>query len=326
MTRRCFLTRHAAMATLAMIGLGSAQAQGYPLRPITLTLPWAAGGGTDFATRTLAVLLEKELGQPVNVVNRTGGSGVVGHVAAAEAVPDGYSIGVISAEIGMLHQQGLTKLRHTDYEPITRMFIVPAGISVNASGPYKTVADILGAAKASPGKLKGSGTGQGGIWHLALAGWLKEQGLPPNAIAWVPSQGAAPAFQDLAADSIALVTASPGEGKAMMDAGKVKGLAVMASSRIRTMGQIPTLKEASGSDFTLASWAAVVAPKGTPQPMLDRLSAALRKVIDSPGYQEPLESRGFIVGASLTPQQLGDWMARSDKSLGELMRDAGIVK
>jgi len=324
MTYRSLLRVLAAAAGMVM--MSTAQAQTYPSRPITLTLPWAAGGGTDFATRTLAALLERELGQPINVVNRTGGSGVVGHTAAAEAAPDGYTISVISAEIGMMHQQGLTKLRHTDYEPITRMFVIPAGISVNSAGPYKTVGDLISAAKANPGKLKGSGTGQGGIWHLALAGWLKDQGLAVNAIAWVPSQGSSPAFQDLAADSIALVTASPGEGKAMMDAGKVKGLAVMASSRIQTMPQIPTLREASGSGFTLASWAAVVAPKGTPRPVLDRLAAAVRKVVDSRDYQQPLEARGFIVGDSLSPQQLADWMAQSDRSLGELMRDAGIVK
>ncbi len=133
-------------------------------------MPWGAGGGTDATARIIGTLLEKELGQPVNVVNRIGGSGVVGHSAIAQAAPDGYTIGIITVEIGMMHWQGLTELTGASYTPIGLVNADPAGVEVAADAPYKTVNDLVAAIKANPGKLKASGTGQGGIWHLAIAG------------------------------------------------------------------------------------------------------------------------------------------------------------
>ena len=147
----------------------------YPERPITLIVPWGAGGGTDATARIIGSLLEKELGQPVNVVNRTGGSGVVGHAAIASAAPDGYTIGMITVEIGMMHWQGLTELSGASYTPIGVVNADPAGVQVRADAPYKNVKDLVAAIKANPGKFKASGTGQGGIWHLAIAGMLRDQ-------------------------------------------------------------------------------------------------------------------------------------------------------
>ena len=104
------------------------------------------------------------------------------------AAPDGYTIGLITVEITMMHHVGLTQLKHTDYTPIGLVNADPAAINVRADSPYKSVKDLLAAIKANPGKMKASGTGQGGIWHLAIAGLLKEQGIDPNALPWVPSQ------------------------------------------------------------------------------------------------------------------------------------------
>jgi len=167
-----------------MVGAGlltaamPAYAQNYPERPITLIVPWGAGGGTDATGRMIAGLLQKELGQPVNVVNRTGGSGVVGHSAIANAKPDGYTIGIVTVEIGMMHWAGLTDLTGKDYTPIALYNYDAAGVQVRADSPWKTAGDFLAAARAEPGKHKGSGTGQGGIWHLALAGMLNDAGIP----------------------------------------------------------------------------------------------------------------------------------------------------
>src|SRR5881392_3820523 len=148
-------------AALAVLGFVSPAAFGaYPERPITLIVPWGAGGGTDATARIVGTLLEKELGQPVTVVNRTGGSGVVGHQAIAQAAPDGYTIGLITVEIGMMHWQGLTELSGASYTPIGLVNADPAGIEVRADAPYKTVGDLVAAIKASPGKMKASGTGQ----------------------------------------------------------------------------------------------------------------------------------------------------------------------
>ena len=183
--------RNVLAAATLLFAFSSAFAQ-YPQRPVQLIVPWGAGGGTDATARIIATLLEKELKQPFNVVNRTGGSGVVGHDAIAKATPDGYTIGLITVEITMMHHVGLTPLKHTDYTPIGLVNADPAGINVRVDAPYKSVKDLLAAIKANPGKLKASGTGQGGIWHLAIAGLLKDQGIDPNALPWVPSQGAAP--------------------------------------------------------------------------------------------------------------------------------------
>ena len=160
-----------AVAGLACLAAAlPAAAQNYPVRPITMIVPWGAGGGTDAVARIVASLLEKDLGQPVTVVNRTGGSGVVGHAAIASAPADGYTIGLATVEIGMMHWQGLTQLTGASYTPIGLVNADPAGIQVRADSPYKNVNELLAAIKANPGKFKASGTGQGGIWHLAIAG------------------------------------------------------------------------------------------------------------------------------------------------------------
>jgi tripartite-type tricarboxylate transporter receptor subunit TctC len=148
-TRRSLLASAiACLTTLAFTAPVFAQA--YPTRPITLIVPWGAGGGTDATARIIGSLLEKELGQPVNVVNRTGGNGVVGHAAIASAAPDGYTIGLATVEIGMMHWQGLTELTGASYTPLALVNADPAGIQVRADAPYKTVNDLLAAIKANP--------------------------------------------------------------------------------------------------------------------------------------------------------------------------------
>src|SRR3954469_18133703 len=115
----------------------------YPQRPIQLIVPWGAGGGTDATARIIGSLLEKELRQPINVVNRIGGSGVVGHQAIASATPDGYTLGMITVEITMMHHVGLTQLKYSDYTPIGLVNSDPEGFSVRADAPYKSVKDVL---------------------------------------------------------------------------------------------------------------------------------------------------------------------------------------
>src|SRR5436309_10183684 len=127
----------------ALLVFASFAIAAYPDRPITLIVPWAAGGGTDATARIIGTLLEKEIGQPVNVVNRVGGSGVVGHSAIAQAAPDGYTIGIITVEIGMMHWQGLTDLTGASYTPIAVVNADPAGVQVAADAPYKTVNDLV---------------------------------------------------------------------------------------------------------------------------------------------------------------------------------------
>ena len=215
-------------------------------------MPWGAGGGTDATARIVASILERDLGQPVNVVNRTGGSGVVGHSAIATAPPDGHTLGMITVEITMMHWQGLTDLTPTSYTPLALMNEDPPGVQVKSDSPYKSVKELSEAIKAAPaGKFKASGTGQGGIWHLALVGWMQALGLKPDHVAWVPSNGAAPAMQDLAAGGIDIVTCSVPEARAMIDAGRAKSLAIMAAARNPQFPNVPTLNEELGINYSV---------------------------------------------------------------------------
>ena len=326
-TRRSLLVGTAsAIAYLTTLTIATpAFAQTYPTRPITLIVPWGAGGGTDATARIIATLLEKDLGQPVNVVNRTGGNGVVGHAAIASAAPDGYTIGLATVEIGMLHWQGLTELTGASYTPLALVNADPAGIQVRADAPYKTVNDLLAAIKANPGKLKASGTGQGGIWHLALAGLLRDQKIDPSAVPWVPSNGAAPGLQDMVAGGVDVAPVSLPEARALIDAGKVKSLVIMNDKPSALYPAVPTLKSAIGSDWTMAAWRGMVAPKGIPADVRDKLAAALKKIAASKEYNEFMSGRGFgVIYAG--PEDFAKFMAKSDTELGATMKAVGIAK
>jgi tripartite-type tricarboxylate transporter receptor subunit TctC len=325
-TRRTFAASTAAAAASAAFGFTPALAQTYPARPVTVIVPWGAGGGTDATARIVAALLEKDLGQPFNVVNRTGGSGVVGHSAIATAQPDGYTIGMLTVEISMMHWQGLTELTPRSYTPLALMNEDPPGIQVSSSSPHKTVKDLADAIKAAPpGKLKASGTGQGGIWHLALVGWMQAMGLPANQVAWVPSNGAAPAMQDLAAGGLDLTTCSVPEARAIIEAGKARSLAIMAPKRNPIFPDVPTLKEAMGIDYSTGAWRGMGAPKNLPPEITAKLTAALKKVYDSAEFKDFMSNRGFgtVWGDG---GQFGSFMDKGDAQMGEAMKAAGLSK
>jgi tripartite-type tricarboxylate transporter receptor subunit TctC len=320
--RRTLFTALAALAIAAAAGAAHAA---WPERPITLVVPWGAGGGTDATARIIGSLLEKELGQPINVVNRTGGSGVVGHQAIAGAAPDGYTIGLITVEIGMMHWQGLTELSGTSYTPIGLVNMDPAGLQVRADSPYKSASDLVAAIKANPGKFKASGTGQGGIWHLAIAGMLKDLKVDPAAAPWVPSNGAAPGLQDLVAGGVEIVPCSLPEARSLIDAGKVRSLAVMSDTPAALYPNVPTLKAATGSDWKLGAWRGIAAPKGIPPEARDKLVAAIKKIAASKDYTDFMSSRGFGV-VYQGPDDFAKLMAQSDADLGATMKAVGIAK
>ncbi len=327
MNARRDFARHIATAAAALLAVASpiVARAAWPERPVTLIVPWGAGGGTDATARIIGSLLEKDIGQPVTVVNRTGGSGVVGHLAISSAAPDGYTIGLITVEIGMMHWQGLTDISGTSYTPIGLVNSDPAGLQVRADAPYKTANDLVAAIKANPGKFKASGTGQGGIWHLALAGMLKDLKVDPAAAPWVPSNGAGPGLQDLVAGGVEIVPCSLPEARSLIDAGKVKSLAVMSDSPAALYPNVPTLKAATGSDWKLGAWRGIAAPKGLPADVRDKLVAAIRKIVASKDYTEFMASRGFGV-VYLGPDEFGRFMAKSDTDLGATMKAVGIVK
>lgn len=296
----------------------------YPNRPITLIVPWGAGGGTDYHARTIASMLEKELKQPVTVVNRTGGSGVVGHSAIAEAAPDGYTIGTVTVEINMMHWMGLTKLTQADYAPVGLLNFVPAGVEVAADSKYKTLKDVLDDARANPGKLKASGTGQGGIWHLALAGMLMKAGMKADQIGWIPSDGAASGLKELVAGSIQVSTVAPAEASTLIKSGKVRLLAAMTPQRIPAFPDAPTLKE-QGLDWELQSFISLMGPKGMPKEAVATLEAAMKKIQASPEWKAAMDARGFGLN-SMSAADLGKFAAKSNQDLGAVMKAIGIAK
>src|SRR2546421_11102202 len=311
-----FLARAAALALLVIATAAHSQ---YPQRPVQLIVPWGAGGGTDATARIIGTLLEKELKQPFNVVNRTGGSGVVGHDAIAKATPDGYTIGLITVEITMMHHVGLTPLTHSDYTPIGLVNADPAGINVRVDAPYRNVKELLAAIKANPGKMKASGTGQGGIWHLAIAGLLKQQGIDPSALSWVPSNGAAPGMQDMIAGGVDVVPCSIPEARPMIDAGKARALAIMDANPPALYPNVPTLQKELGSKWAIAAWRVIAAPKGIPADVHKTLTSALKRVYDSKDYKDFMASRGFgVIWAD--PAGTEKFMAEADKNLGAALK------
>jgi tripartite-type tricarboxylate transporter receptor subunit TctC len=314
-----------AVALAALICVGEAAAQQYPARPITLIVPWNAGGGTDAVARMLASLIERDLGKPVNVVNRIGGGGVVGHQALASAAPDGYTIGMITTEIGMMHWQGLTQLTHADYTPIGLVNADPAGVQVRADSPYKTLKELLDAIRSNPGKIKASGCGQGCIWHVSLYGLLRDQKIDPVSVPWVPAQGAAPSLLQLVAGTVDIVPCSVPEARSLIEAGKVRSLAVMDEERNPVFKDVPTTKQALNSGWTISAWRVVAAPKGLPAPIQQRLVQALKKAYDSKEYKDFMDGRGFrmVWGG---PDEAAKLMVKSNADMGAVMKAVGLAK
>lgn len=335
------LTRAAALAAvlvLVMTGCGAGAggagappaaqapcdaAPNYPRGPIELIVPWAAGGGTDSVARFIGTQLAQRLGTQVNVVNRTGGSGVVGHSAIANARKDGSTIGMATVELTMMHWQGLTDLTHQRFSAIGMVNSDPAGITVRADAPWNDAGQLIAHARANPGAATASGTGRGGIWDLARAGVMIAAGLPPDSIRWVPSEGAAPALQELVAGGIQVSTASLVENQTMIQAGRAKAIAVMSDARLPKFPGVPTLKE-QGVDFTLSAWRGIAGPAGLPANVVAELSCHLDATVHSQAYTDFLATTGFGVAwrdaASFTT-----FMAEQDAQKGTIMKASGLT-
>ena len=196
---------------------------------------------------------------------------------------------------------------------------------MRADSPYKSVKEVLDAAKANPGKMKASGTGQGGIWHLALAGLLNDLKIPQTAIPWVPSNGAAPAMQDLVAGGVDVVTCSLPEARALIEAGKARPLAVMDSKRSALFPNVPTMQESIGVDYTVAAWRGIAGPKGLPADIDGKLIATIKKIADSKEWKDFAASKGY--GTAWAPgPEFAAFMAKGDASMGVVMKAVGLAK
>jgi putative tricarboxylic transport membrane protein len=321
---RAAITLAATLLVLAAAAAETVAQTKYPSRPVQLVCPWAAGGGTDRIARMVAVLLERELGQPVTVVNRTGGSGAVGHTAGASASNDGHTLTIVTIEITQMHWQGLTPITYKEFTPVALINIDPASVQVAANSEFTSLKQLLDYARANPGKLKASGTGKGGVWDIARAGMLKTAGIPVEAIPWVPSTGAATGLQELVAGGVQVVTASLPEGGPLIEAGKVRPLAIMADKRDALFPGVPTLME-QGIGWTMGAWRGIALPKGTPPEIQAAVEKALAKVVQSAEFADFMKKNGF--GVLWKPaSEFAAFMAAQDDAMGKLMKDVGLAK
>jgi len=308
---------------LAFFVSGCAKDDSYPNRPITLICPWAAGGGTDRVSRQIAFYLEEELGQPVNVINATGGQGVTGHSRGLQARPDGYTLSMMTLELSMLHWRGLTDLDWTDCAPLMSLNEDPAAIFVKGDSEWRTADDLEAAVKAQPGRLRGSGTAALGAWHLALASWLLSIDSPPSDVVWIPSQGANPSLQELLSGDIQIVCCSVPEARALLDAGEVRCLGVMSGPEGAPLN-LPGLDEIPSLDCGLKGWRGLGIAKGTPPEIQKKLVAALKQIVSGETkvagktFPEFMDGEGFD-RTSRPTTEFAAFLKKSDETFGELL-------
>ena len=327
MTNAARLSLLAAVSAPALFAapLAMAACDWKPERAVTYVVPWGAGGGTDANSRKLASMLEQAWGVPFNVVNRTGGNGVTGHSAIATAEPDGYTIGAVTVEINTMHHVGLTDMTHESVTPLALVDIVPSSVLVKADSRFQSLDELLAFARENPGELTASGTAQGGIWHLALAGMLNAEGLDPDAIRWIPSQGAAPAMQELIAGGVDVATPALSEGKALIESGELRALAYMHDSPMAALPDVPLTAEALPSGWTLAAYITASGPAGMSDEIACSYEAAIAEAIAKPEWAEFKASRGSEV-VSMSRAELAAFMARSDEALGEVIAAVGLAQ
>ena len=287
----------------------------FPDQPITLICPWSAGGGTDRVSRQVAAQLEEKLGVPVNVINATGGSGVTGHTRGARARPDGYTLTMVTVELNMLHWRGLTSVSYRDFAPLELLNRDSAALLVRSDSPYMALDDLQSAIAADPGRLKASGTAFGGIWHVALAGWLNSRGLDPTAAIWISINGAGPSLQELNAGGVDFVCCSLPEADAMLAGKQVRCLGVMADARVPGFEDVPTFDE-QGHDWSIAGWRGIAAPRETPPQRLKGLAEALDHIAHSDELVTFMGNAGFNLSRE-GPEEFAETLASQD----ELFRD-----
>ena len=309
----------ALLAALALAGCTGEKA--FPDSPILLVCPWTAGGGSDSVARQMATLLERDLGVPVNVINATGGDGVTGHSRGALARPDGYTMTLITVEITTLHWRQMTNISYRDFAPVGLVNRDAAAVFVRADAPWKTLRDLEQAIRGAPGTLRASGTATAGIWHLGLAGWLTGVGLRPTDVTWVSIAGAAPSLTELLAGGIDIVACSLPEARALLEAGRIRSLGVMADERVTQFPSVPTLEE-QGVDFSIGTIRGLAVPKNVPADRVRTLADAVQRVVHSSEYQTGLARAGFTP-AYEDPAQFAATLQQTDARLGALLQSEG---
>lgn len=322
MRRREFMAG-CATAVLASLPYTSAVAQDYPSKPIRWVVGYPAGGGTDSIARTLANLLQPSLGQPLIVDNRPGASTSLAAQSVAAAPPDGYTI--FSADNATLvnNPAMFAKLPYDpqkDFAPITTIGRGTFLLVVNPAFPAKDLRSFVELLKREPGKFNYASPGKGTPHHLAMEMFKHKVGV---AIDDVPYKGAAPAIQDILGGQVPVMMLDVGSAAPHVKGGKLKALTVFRNARLPAFDQVPAISEFGFKDLEIFGWQGVVAPAGTPKPVIAKLSADLRKVIESPEAVAKLSDMG-IEPFTTTPEQYAARIQADAAAWQPLIKSLGI--
>ncbi len=316
------LTRIVALAAAAC-AVAPAVAQNWPQRPISLIVPFAAGGGTDAFARPLAQQLDNQLGMRVIVDNRAGAGGNTGAAAAAKAAPDGYTF-FVGATHHVIAPSMYAKLAYDlqkDFVPIGMVSQVPHVVVVHPQKvPAKTLQDLVATAKASAGKLNYASAGAGTAHHLA--GELFKL-LTGTNIVHVPYRGAGPAMQDLVAGQVDMAFDGLGSSAAQISGGQIRALAVASPQRVKAFPDLPTAAEAGVPGYEVSTFYALWAPKGTPPAIVERMTKELTTALQAPSIQDAWARQGSDI-PTLTGAEFGAFVSAEIARWAKVVKDANL--
>lgn len=283
-------------------------AQDYPVKPIRIVVPFAAGGGTDIMNRLIAQELAKGLGRSVVVENRPGGGTIIGAEAVAKAAPDGYTLLSTSSGTYAINPSLYAKLPYdpiADFAPVAFTGRFTVAVVVNSSFPAKSLQELIRMAKAQPGQIAYASPGVTSGTRLGMELLAQHAGIVLNHIAYT---GQAQADQDVAAGHVPVGISNPGNALPHVTSGKLRVLAVASDGRWPTLPNVPTFDEAGMRGVEAGVWQAVVAPRGTPEAIVRRLNHEIVKVVSDPEIQKKFIAAGVEPIAKGTPEQVGNYM------------------
>ena len=309
---------------LGMSAVSSIHAQGaYPSKPIRWVVPYAPGGGTDVIARPIALRLGEAFGQPIVYENRGGGGGLIAGEFVARAAPDGYTLLVGSGNTHTFPTLLFDKIGYDpvkDYVPITNFVNAPNMLVAHPSFPVKSTQDIVTYGKANPGKISWASSGNGAGGHLALVLFAQQSGVK---VLHVPFKGAGPAVVALLGGETHLLFANTGVFLGHINAGKLRAIAVAAPARLSLFPHVPTLHESGFPNFESSTYYGLLAPAGTPRPIINRLHTELVKIIKLPESLERLASVGAFPIAN-TPEQFAEANRLDVAKWAKVIKEHGI--
>jgi len=300
-----------------------AAAQTYPVKPVRMVVPFPPSGGTDVLARAFYHRFGEALGQQVVIDNRSGANGNVGTELVARAAPDGYTLllnggGTLAVNPSLYSRLPYDSVR--DFAPISLVALQPSVLVVHPSVPAKSVKELVALAKSRPGQLNFASSGSGSLAHLSAEIFKSMAGVD---MVHVPYKGAGPSLVDLIAGQVHLIFASSPSVMPHVRNGKLRALGVTTAKRAAATPDVPTIAEAGVPGFVVTGWYGLLAPAGTPAPIVSRLHADLVKVLGTAEVQEKLGSYGLEVATS-TPAQFGEFLKAEIAKYSKVVRDAGV--